>query len=130
MKKVFLSYAHEDAQVAQELYSSFADIEVSGCMDQVDIASGAALAHQVKDAIREASAVVIFVSPRSVDSQWINFEVGVAMALDKRIIPVFIGDTGIEGGFPDWLREYEFIDARLRPIQEVALEIARATSVE
>ena len=130
MKKVFISYAREDSQVAQELRSSLADIEVSGWMDQVDIASGAAIAHQVKDAIREASAIVIFVSPRSVDSQWINFEVGAAMALNKRIIPVFIGDTGIEGGLPDWLREYKFIDARLRPIQEVALEIARAAAVE
>lgn len=129
MTQVFFSYAHEDAQVAQELRSSLADIEVSGWKDEVDIATGAALAQQVKDSIREASAVVIFVSPRSVDSQWINFEIGAAMALDKRIIPVFIGDTGIEGGFPDWLREYEFIDARLRPIQEVALEIARAVSV-
>ncbi len=130
MKSVFISYAHQDSQAAQELRASLQDAKISGWMDKADIASGEDVAQRVKELIRGANVIVILVSPRSVGSPWVQFEVGMALTLGKRIIPVLIGDTNIERGLPDWLQEYAFIDARQRPIQEVALEVARAVSNE
>ena len=50
MKTVFLSYAHQDSQAAQELHASLHGAKVSGWMDKADIASGESVAQRVKDA--------------------------------------------------------------------------------
>ena len=78
MKKVFISYAHDDSEFAKHFLASLRDAEVSGWMDSADIASGEAIAHKIKQSITSASVIVVLVSPRSINDQWIQFEVGAA----------------------------------------------------
>lgn len=128
MKRVFISYAHDDEDAARDLRIGFHDMEVSGWMDQSDIATGAALAQKVKESLRQASAIVVLVSERSLKSKWVQFEIGAAFAMGKLIIPILIGRADIEKALPDWLLGMEFIDARNRPMRDVAAEVVRALS--
>jgi TIR domain len=123
MKRVFLSYAHDDAQAVQTLRQSLRDIKVSGWMDQSDIATGGAIAKQVRESLRQSSAVIVVVSKRSLKSQWVKFEVGAALGMGKRIIPIVIGQKHGLQVLPDWLQDLPYIDARGRPMQDVADEI-------
>ena len=129
MKQVFVSYAYDDAKVAQELHAKLRDTLVTGWMDQSEIASGAAIAQRVKESLRRASAIVVLVSERSLKSQWVQFEVGAAFAMDKPIIPILIGQADLEKSLPDWLQGIAYIDARKRSMQEIAEEVARALSL-
>ncbi len=128
MKKVFISYARDDSKAARDLLDNLPDAEVSGWMDLADINSGDAVSRSIKDAIRDASAVVVLLSPQSAANQWLNFEIGAALAMDKRIIPVLIGDGDIEVRLPDWLQGMMYIDARKRPMAQLAQEVARFVS--
>ncbi len=125
MKRVFLSYAHDDAQAVQALRQSLSDIEVSGWMDQSDIATGEAISKRVKESLRQSSAVIVVVSERSLKSQWVQFEIGAALGMGKTIIPIIIGQKQGLHVFPEWLQDLLYVDARGRSMQEVADEIRR-----
>lgn len=45
--------------------------------------------------------------------------------MDKPIIPVIIGNAGIEKVLPDWLQGIVYLDARRLPLREVAKEVIR-----
>jgi len=128
MKRVFVSYAQDDSNAAQELRAILRDAEVSGWMDEADIASGGAISDKVREAIRAASAVIVLISARSVHSQWVQFEVGAALATGKRIIPILIGDSTVGEDLPDWLQQMVYIDARKRSMADVAYEVEHAVS--
>jgi hypothetical protein len=128
MKRVFLSYASGDENVARELAAGFRDAELSGWMDQSDIATGEAIAEKLKESLRQASAIVVLVSERSLKNQWVQFELGAAFAMGKSIIPVLIGEAGIESSLPDWLQGMVYLDARGRLMKDVAKEVAHALS--
>ena len=130
MKKVFVSYAHDDSDFAQRLLASLDDAEVSWWMDSADIASGEAFALKIKESITSANAVVVLVSPRSINDQWIQFEVGAAWALGKRVILILVGGADSEFTLPVWFSGFAFLDARNRPMQDVAMDVAQAISAE
>jgi hypothetical protein len=124
MNKVFLSYAHEDSGIARELLTNLAGTSVSGWMDQSDIASGGAISLKVRKSIQQASAVLVLVTARSIASHWVQFEIGAAWGMGKRVIPIIFGDTPI----PDWVLQYQYIEVGLRTFADVANEVARVVS--
>lgn len=126
MKRVFLSYSYGDKETAQELAKN---LQPAGISLEPDFAmSGRQIVDQLKDSLRSASAMVILVSGRSLKSQWVQFEMGVALGVDKLIIPVLIGQE--ELALPEWLQGVQYLDGRNRPMPEVAKELARVLSSE
>ena len=130
MKNVFVSYAHDDSEFAQHLRASLGDAEVSEWMDAADAASGEVIPHKIKESITSASVVVVLVSPRSINDQWIQFEVGAAWGLGKRVIVILVGGADSEFTLPAWISGFAFIDARDRPMEDVAMDVAQAISAE
>lgn len=128
MNKVFISYSSADSEVASRLRTALEGIEVSGWLDHSDIAAGDAIAAKVKEALQQAGALIVLVSPRSLESKWVQFEVGAAYAMEKPIIPIIVGHGRAELDLPEWLEGFLYIDARNRPIEEVASEIGSAIS--
>jgi hypothetical protein len=125
MKKVFISYARSDEPFARRLVEQLADFDTSGWMDAADISAGTIVADHIRSAIKEADALVVLVSTRSRDSQWVNFEVGAGLALGVPVIPVVLEGEDLDKQLPEPLRDVRFVDARNRPIKEVASEIER-----
>lgn len=130
MSKVFISYALSDAPIARRLVTAFRNTDVSGWLDEADVASGDSIASVVRKALEEASAVVVLLSPRALDSQWVQFEIGAAEALGKRIIPVIIAGENLEQELPPILRERQCLDARGKQASEVVRELEGALSAQ
>lgn len=122
--KVFISYAPGDELAARELRANLGDLDVTGCMDEADIAAGNAITKKLRKALQEASAMVILVSERSLESPWVQFEFGAAEGMGKPIIPVLIGPKGIEKRLPVWLQGLRIVDAQTRPFRKVALDVS------
>ena len=55
-----------------------------------DIAPGERWQEKLQEALRESKTLVVILSLASVDSPWIFFELGAAIADNKRIIPVLL----------------------------------------
>lgn len=126
MPKVFISYAFDDAKDAQSLVNALHEKSVVGWLDSADLATGEAISSAVREALKSSVAVIVLLSQRALQSQWVQFEIGAAEALEKKIIPVMLsGDVKAEQ-LPDILRNRQWIDGRDRPTEDVAREVMRA----
>jgi hypothetical protein len=126
VKKIFISYASQDRDLAQRLLMAMGETGVSGWMDAADISTGTAVSAAVRTAIKQSSALVVLLSPKSLHSQWINFEVGAALALNRPIIPIIIDGPGLENKLPETFQGISFLDARDKPIAQVARDVNAA----
>lgn len=126
MKNIFISYARQDSPKVEEFLSKLEEVQVSGWLDQADIAAGAEISSVLRDSLRKASAVLVLISPASLNSRWVEFEVSAGQALGKTIIPVIISGEGIENELPPSIADIMYIDARKMTLDEVASEIKRA----
>lgn len=131
MPNVFISYAHADAVQARRLVKALRDNNVVGWLDSADIAAGTAISSAVRDALKNSSVVIVLLSQTALRSQWVQFEVGAAEALGKKIIPVIVSGDVIEDEIPDILRSRNWIDGRERPYEDIVRDVKLAVeSVE
>ncbi len=128
MRNIFISYAHQDSPKVKALLSKLREVQVSGWLDQADIAAGDEISSVLRDSLKKASAVLVLISPASLNNRWVEFEVSAGQALGKTIIPVIISGEGIENELPPSIADIKYIDARNKSLDVVASEIKRVAS--
>jgi hypothetical protein len=126
MRNIFVSYSHQDSPKVKELLSKLKDIQVSGWLDHADISAGHEISTVLRDSLRKSSAILVLISPASLRSQWVEFEISAGQALGKTIIPIIIGGEGVENNLPPTIADITYIDAREISLDEVASKIKRA----
>jgi hypothetical protein len=126
MTDVFISYANADKDHVERLVQGLREANIVGWLDKTDIAAGANISSEIRDAMRRSSAVIVFLSPQALQNQWVQFEVGAAEALDKAIIPVIVSGNELEQQLPEILKTRNVIDARSRSNATVVDAISRA----
>jgi hypothetical protein len=57
-------------------------------LDEKDLAGGDVIAADIIRGIRACHEAIILISPNSVKSQWVPFEIGGARAQHKRVTPI------------------------------------------
>lgn len=91
MTKVFISYIHEESDVANALQHFIRqkldtyDVFLSS---EWQIYAGEDWLRKVTTELRAAQVVVLLLSPQSVTRPWVNFEAGGAWLGEKPVIPV------------------------------------------
>lgn len=88
MADIFLSYNREDIATARSFAGGFERAGLSVWWDGA-LRSGEAYDEVTEAALREAKAVVVLWSPRSVASRWVRAEATIA-ARNKTLVPVMI----------------------------------------
>jgi hypothetical protein len=91
-EKIFVSYAHQDRDLVKAVVRALRKHGIVTAEDVVildphDFGPGDDIRMMIKDQIRSASKVVIIDSDNSANSEWVNYEAGMAAALEK---PIFI----------------------------------------
>jgi hypothetical protein len=67
------------------------DVVVSQPTDHHGVGKGSeSIMKRIRKQLDLASAVIVLVSEKSLDSPWVNFEIGAALGLDKVVIPIFL----------------------------------------
>jgi len=87
---IFLSYSHEDGNIANELYSKLTKAGLRCFMAEKDIAPAEQWENKIRDAIHLAKQILLLITPRSQNSHWVLVESGAAWALKKDLIPVLM----------------------------------------
>jgi hypothetical protein len=64
------------------------DIGADCWLDEKDLAGGDIIADEIIRGIDAAKEIIVLVSPNSVKSQWVPFEIGAARAQHKRATPI------------------------------------------
>ena len=105
---VFISYSAASRLWAHELVAALHEHGVRAWYDE-EIAPGEKWVDQIETALRDSPALVfILTRESSLESPWIFFEIGAAIAGKKRIIPVLVDDLPPER-IPRVLYQYQFL---------------------
>jgi 3',5'-cyclic AMP phosphodiesterase CpdA len=91
---VFISYSHDDRAFANRLTS---DLRRRGIKVYIDerLQVGEGWRKQLAVAIETTDAFVLIMSPPSVASEYVEWELGTAQALDKKIFPLMYRESGV-----------------------------------
>lgn len=127
MAKIFISYARPDAEFAGELKRHLEVLGHNSWWFDEGIAPGQKWQEAIFEELKKAEALVILVSEASMQSSWINHELGAALAYSEEkgspiIIPVFLDPSARISG-P--ISRFQGIQAD-GDAEETALKIASA----
>ena len=94
--RVFLSYGHHDGFLVDMLKKKIKDIAgISVFLDVDEIEFGDTFRQQIVQELVQSDEILVMLSPSSIKRAWIYAEIGVALALDKRIVGLIHG-IGVE----------------------------------
>lgn len=92
-RSVFISYARKDAHWVSIACRLFQITGTRIFLDVTDIEYGARWQDELEKALSECTRVVVFWSAAASNSEWVEREWRLALALNKRIIPVLLDPT-------------------------------------
>ncbi len=96
---VFLSYAHENENIAEDLYRRLSEAGIKIWKDKHDLKAGAVWSERIAKHVQGSSSFLVLLSGASVRSRWVREEIAMAMnsapGLNERLIPVTI-EEGVE----------------------------------
>jgi WD40 repeat protein len=111
MADVFISYSRKDQAVVARLADGLKRHGKTVWVDLNDIMPSAPWMVEITTAITEAEAVLFVISPDSVNSDVCRQELGKALELNKRLVPVVIRETAIDT-VPAEIAQLNFVDCR------------------
>lgn len=108
---IFISYAHEDSDLVDKICIRLSDNGFQFFRDTKSILWGGSISRDVQRALEQSAGVVVVLSPASVKSQWVPYEVGYATALRKPILPYLTHPSLDLPGYVADLRHISTLDA-------------------
>ena len=114
--KVFLSYSEHDRDWASEFASVLRARGVDVWFDASQLRPGELWSDAIADALRESRVMILVLSAGALGSRWLSFELGAAVADNKRIVPVLVGDV--------WMDELPPVVSRYQVLRESSPRIA------
>lgn len=117
-QQVFVSYSHRDAKWAGEFAAALESFGVRVWIDQA-FPVGDSLREALEKGLRDSNVLAVVIDPESLKSPSLLFEVGVAIGLGQRVVPI------VPQGFdPDLLPPY------FRTRRSLARSTPHATAAE
>lgn len=103
MPHAFLSYSHVDCAFAETLRKALSRHGVTVWFDDHALRIGDRLARRIAEAIEAVDHVVVLVSPASLESQWIDREVGFGLRRERKlgkpvVLPILVGGSELPRG--------------------------------
>ncbi len=106
MSDLFISYSNDDTRFVSLLCSKLELMGIEYFRDE-KINWGQAIKEAVDEHLINSVAVLVIVSPNSLKSQWVPYEIGYATALGKPIL-TFVTEPGMR--LPSYLDRYKYVD--------------------
>jgi hypothetical protein len=111
LPKLFISYAFDDQPIARVIVERLRARGVGVWFDQFELQPGDSIAEMVRDAVRSSDYILVLLSPRSVGSKWVQYELSTAYTLDLEargigVLPVIVEHCPI----PPLLAQRQWID--------------------
>jgi hypothetical protein len=85
---VFLSHSGRDAWLANTIAQKIRAARIGVWIDEMSLEGGDEVIGAIIQGMKRADEAVVLVSNESIRSQWVAVEIGIALALGKRIAPL------------------------------------------
>jgi hypothetical protein len=92
-RKVFISHSRHDKPVVHKLMEYLSYQKIDAWLDDDEIQPGDKIRKRISDGLKGSSALVVVISPNSISSEWVRYEIAqfVAGGANRKIIPVLVG---------------------------------------
>ncbi len=88
--RVYLSYPQNRRELAEDIVTQLREHGVDAGDLNDSIAAGEDIRSRLKDSIRQSQAMIALVTPESLDSDWLSYEIGLAEGLERLVIPILV----------------------------------------
>ena len=88
---LFISYSHKDAAYVSLLAAALQQEDLRVWHDRGLLRMGEDFLAGIQQALEQSRFFLLVISPVYLDSQWANFEMGVALSRKQPIIPLYLG---------------------------------------
>jgi len=100
MKKIFLSHTSKDKPFVRQLSNDLSLFGISSWIDEAEIAFGESLIKKIQQSIESVALVVVVISKNSINSNWVETELEMAIQLEIEgrknfVVPIVIDDIEI-----------------------------------
>lgn len=85
---VFVSHSSKDNWIAGQIAKEVEALGGEPWFDLNNLRGGDAFQEEILEAIRNCTEAIVLISPNSVNSQWVSYEIGAVAVQDKRVTPV------------------------------------------
>jgi adenylate cyclase len=131
MPDIFISYSSKDREQAQLLTELLASAGLSVWIDQAGIGAATSWSGEISKAITDCTALIVLLSPSSVDSKNVTREVALAFERNKKILPIDLEPVMLPDDFAYHLAGIQRspmtnIDAVIRALAKLGLEATSA----
>jgi WD40 repeat protein len=93
MTRAFISYSRRNTNFAERLARDLSDAGVEVWIDFRQIHAGEKWKDEIRSGIERSEVFVLVLSPDSVGSEWVQFEIEYARKLNKQMLPVMALDS-------------------------------------
>lgn len=90
--KIFISYSHDDTAWIGAFADALRHERIEVWLDQWEVKLGESLRDALEVGLRQSDAIVAVISPSNARNPNVFFELGVALGMGKRLIPVVSKD--------------------------------------
>jgi hypothetical protein len=118
---VFISYSHSDSEWVREFAEALRNQNINVWFDEWQVMVGDSLPEALEKGMRESDAIVVVVSSSNARNPNVLFELGSALGMRKRLIPVLSEDLETSS-IPYGLRSRRYLTKRMPG--ETAREVA------
>jgi hypothetical protein len=94
--RVFITYSHDDKQWVRRFADALKKLDVDVWFDEWEIEPGDSLPATMEKGLRESDAMVAVLSPEYFRRPYVFFELGAALGMRKRLIPIVPPETESE----------------------------------
>jgi formylglycine-generating enzyme required for sulfatase activity len=122
---LFLSYSRRDSDAMHQVQEALREAGLSVWTDEGLEPGTQSWKDAIAEAVKQAYALVVLLSPSSSQSTWVKNEVGFAQTLNKRIFPVLIAGEAATA-VPIDLINAQWVDGRTNLDRAVTLELLPA----
>lgn len=117
MHDIFISYSHQDKQIATMVLSVLEQNGIKCWIDYRDAFPGNSFATSIVRAIKECKYFVLLLSTASGDSSHVLNEVNSAVKVGKTIIPFKIDDSEMSEGLEYYVGKTHWLEALTPPME-------------
>lgn len=85
---VFISHSSRDSWIARTLAAQVAALGAEPWLDVKELEGGDIILEKISEGLDACQEALVLISPESVQSQWVVFEIGAVWGQHKRITPI------------------------------------------
>jgi hypothetical protein len=85
---VFISHSSADIWIAEQIDKHIRELGATTWLDKKDLKGGDVLVDEIINGLTSCNEALVLVSPRSVKSQWVAYEIGAVSVQHKRVTPI------------------------------------------